>query len=92
MIDLNEGGLTTQQVLDLVRLPEGAILRREGKVIARLEPADEIDLDDDQWAHAPEQIARGEAARRRFEEGRSLSHEDVKRELDAGPSEPGDHE
>ena len=92
VIDLDEGGLTKQQVLDSIRSPEGAILRRDGKVIARLEPADEIDLEDDQWAHAPEQVARGEAARRRFQERASVSHDDVKRQLGGDESGSGTSE
>ncbi len=81
VIDLNDEGLTTQQVLDSIQSPEGAILRQGGRVIARLERADEIDLEDEQWAHAPEQVARGDAARKRFEQGQSLAHEDVKRQI-----------
>ena len=81
VIDLNDDGLTLQQVIDSVKSPEGAILRQKGKVIARLEPADELDLDDDAWSHAPEQITRGQAARERFGQGQAVPHDQVKREL-----------
>jgi len=81
VIDLDEDGLTTQQVLDSLQSCEGAILRQKGRVIARIEPADETDFEDETWAHAPAQVARGEEARRRFQQGQSLSHEDLKREL-----------
>ncbi len=63
VIDLDKGGLTAEQVHDSIQSPEGAILREGGRVIARLEPADEIDLDDETWAHDPEQVTRGAAAR-----------------------------
>ena len=81
VIDLNEGGLTAEQVRDSIQSPEGAILREKGRVIARIEPADEIDLDDELWAHDPEQVARGAAARQRFEQGQSYVHEDLKQQL-----------
>ena len=81
VIDLDEGGLTAEQLHDSIRSPEGALLREEGRVIARLEPADEIDLEDEIWAHDPEQVARGTAARQRLEQGESLAHEDVKQQL-----------
>jgi hypothetical protein len=85
VIDLDERGLTAEQVVESVRACEGAILRRAGKVIARIEPADEIDLDDELWARAPEQIARGEAARQRFESGTSVSHGQLKRAIQEQP-------
>ncbi len=81
VIDLNEKGLTAEQVHDSIRSPEGAILREGGRVIARIEPADETDLDDEKWAHAPEQVARGTAARQRFEKGQSCTHEDLTEQL-----------
>jgi hypothetical protein len=81
VIDLNEGGLTAKQVRDVIQSPEGAILRENGQVIARIEPADEIDLDDEIWAHDSEQVARGAAARQRFEQGQSRAHEDLKKQL-----------
>jgi hypothetical protein len=82
VIDLNEKGLTAEQVRDSVQSPEGAILREGGRVIARIEPADEIDLDDEMWAHGPEQVARGAAARQRFEKGESITHENLKQQLE----------
>ena len=81
VIDLNEGGLTAEQVRDSIQSPQGAILRKGGRVIARIEPADEIDLDDEIWAHDPQQVARGAAARQRFEQGKTCAHEDLKEEL-----------
>jgi hypothetical protein len=51
-------------------------------VIARIEPADETDLDDEMWAHHPEQVARGTTARQRFERGQSIPHETLKRQLE----------
>lgn len=82
VIDVNESGLTPEQVLESVRNPEGAILRREGKVIGRIEPADEIDLEDEVWVHATEQVERGLAARRRSEAGESISHDKLKQQLE----------
>ena len=81
IVDLGDGGLSAQEVLNSIASPEGVILRRDGRVIARLEPADELDLDDEVWSHAPEQVERGKAARRRFETGASISHEEVKRQV-----------
>lgn len=81
VIDLDEHGLTMQQVLESIGSPEGAVLRRDGQVIARLEAADEIDLEDEIWARAPEQVARGQAARQRLHGGETLSHDEIKREL-----------
>jgi hypothetical protein len=89
VIDLNDSGLTLQQVLDSVSRPTGAILRRGGRVIARIEPADDIDLEDEAWAHAPEQVARGQAARERFARGEGIPHEQLKRELGLGNSGSG---
>lgn len=82
VIDLSEEGLTAKQVHDSIRSPEGAILREGGRVIARIEPADETDLDDEKWAHEPEQVARGAAARQRFEKGESITHESLKQQLE----------
>jgi hypothetical protein len=81
VIDLSEKGLTAEQVRDSIQSPEGAIVREAGRVIARIEPADETDLDDETWAHEPEQIARGAAARERFERGESVAHEDLEQQL-----------
>ena len=86
VIDIDENGLTAEQVVSSVTAPDGAILRRNGRVIARLEPADQIDLDDETWAHTPEQVARGNAARKRFEGGRSTSHNQLKQDLAEGKS------
>src|SRR5512139_512030 len=71
VIDLSENGLTAEQVRDSIQSPGGAIVREAGRVIARIEPADETDLDNELWAHDPGQIARGAAARQRFEQGQS---------------------
>jgi hypothetical protein len=81
VIDLSEKGLTAEQVHDSIRSPEGAIVRESGRVIARIEPADETDLEDEMWAHEPEQVARGAAARQRFEKGQSCAHEDLTQQL-----------
>ncbi len=81
VIDLTEGGLTAEQVHDSIQSAEGAILCEGGRVIARIEPADEIDLEDEIWAHDPRQVARGAAARQRFEQGQSCDHEDLKRQM-----------
>jgi hypothetical protein len=81
VIDLDKGGLTAEQVHDSLQSPEGAILREGGRVIARLEPADEIDLEDELWAHDPAQAVRGADARQRFEQGQSCAHEDLKQQL-----------
>ncbi|HSW46559.1 MAG TPA: hypothetical protein VLM89_13410 [Phycisphaerae bacterium] len=81
VIDLKEGGLTAEQVRDSIQSPDGAILREGGRVIARIQPADEIDLDDEIWAHDAEQVARGAAARQRFEQGQSCAHDDLKEQL-----------
>ena len=82
VIDLSEEGLTAEQVRDSIQSPEGAIVREGGRVIARIEPADETDLDDETWAHDPEQVTRGTAARQRFEQGQSCAHEDLKKQLE----------
>ncbi len=79
--DLDKGRLTAEQVHDSIQLPEGAILREGGRVVARREPADEVDLEDEWWAHDPEQVIRGVAARHRFKQGQFLAHEDVKQRL-----------
>ena len=81
IIDLDDSGLTTEQVLESVQSADGAILRRSGQVVARLEPADNDDLEDELWARAPEQIQRGQEARERFRRGESIPHDQVRREL-----------
>lgn len=81
VIDLDDEGLSLQQVIQSLKRPTGVLLRRKGTVIARLEPADELDLDDEIWARAPKQLARGRAARKRFEQGLGIPHEEVKRRL-----------
>ena len=81
VIDLDENGLSVDQVIDSIRSSEGALLRRDGRVIARLQAADDIDLDDELWAHEPEQLARGDAARQRLRRGESTAHDEVKRQL-----------
>ena len=78
IVDLGDEGLTVQQLLDLANVSAGVILRRGGAVIARLEPADELDLEDELWAHAPEQVARGKAARARAAGGQAIDHDEVK--------------
>ncbi len=82
VIDLDDAGLTLQQVLDSGRWPNGAILRSGGRVVARLEKADELDLEDEVWAHQPEQVARGERARARLANNEGMAHDEVKRQLD----------
>jgi len=86
---MEDTGLTTEQVLQSVRSPAGAILRHHGRVIARIEPADEIDLEDELWMRQPEQIARGEEAREEFRQGKTRPHEEVWREILGDDSEPG---
>ena len=81
VIDLEDDGLTLREVIQSIKQPAGVFLRRKGTVIARLEPVDELDLDDEIWAHAPKQIARGRAARRRFDQGLGIPLEEVRRRL-----------
>ena len=82
VIDIDDSGLSVSDVLESIRSPDGAILRRGGRVIAQLFAADETDLEDEKWAHAPEQLARGDAARERRGKRQTQSHDDVKRDLD----------
>ncbi len=81
VIDLDAKGLTPTQIMRLVRRGGGALLRSGGRVIGRISPADDLDLEDEVWAHQPEQVARGAAARRRFAAGKGVSHAEVKRRL-----------
>ena len=81
VIDIDDEELSLRQLIQSVKRSSGVFLRRKGTVIARLEPADELDLEDDAWARAPQQVARGRAARKRFEEGRGIPLEEVKRRL-----------
>lgn len=48
-------------------------------------PADELDLADELWARAPEQIERGRKAREEFERGETIPEEQVRRELGLEP-------
>ncbi len=81
VIDLDAKGLTPTQILRLAKRPNGVLLRKGGRVIGRISPADDLDLADEVWAHAPKQVARGAAARRRFAAGKGVSHAEVRRNL-----------
>ncbi len=81
MIDLEDAGLTIEQVRNAVNDPAGAALRVNGHVIARLEPADDLDVESEDWARQPEQVARGDAARQRLANGQARTHDQVMREL-----------
>lgn len=81
IIDLDDEGLSLQQVLECIETPAGAVLRRKGHVIARLEPADDVDIEDLKWAERPEQARRGQEARERFARGEGTSHDELRKEL-----------
>lgn len=81
IIDIDENGLTPEQVMDCVTGSGGAMIRRDGHIVAKIEPADDVDLDDDAWAHAAEQVVRGDAARDRYGRGEVVSHDELKRRL-----------
>jgi len=65
VIDLDTAPWTVDELFDAVQRGPIAILRRAGKVVVRLDAADEIDLDDELGSQAPEQLKRGMAARAR---------------------------
>ena len=81
VIDIPESGLSAQQLLESIQSPDGVILRHNGRVIARLQPADDIDLEDEIWARQPEQIERGRRAREEYRKGETISHEQLCAEL-----------
>lgn len=84
IIDLDDRGLTTAQILEFLQLPGGAVLRQHGRVIGRLDTMDHIDLEDELWAHQPEQVARGQAARARFDRDEGLPHDELKHRMKRG--------
>ena len=63
IIELDENGLSPRQLMDSLDSPEGAMLRQNGHIIARIKPAEDADLEDELWTRQPEQIERMAAAR-----------------------------
>lgn len=85
IIDIDDSGLSTEQLLESVSCPEGAIVRRGGRVVARIEPADDEDLEEELWLRQPEQVERGQQARDEYKRGETIPHEQVCRELGIEP-------
>lgn len=80
-IDIDERRLSLQQTVHLLSGSSQVLLRKNGHVIARLEPADDIDAGDEAWAHAPAQVRRGLKARMRCRQHDGIPHAEVKKEL-----------
>ena len=81
VIELDETGLTLKQVLRSLSAPRGVVLRRDGRVVGRIEAIDETDLADEAWLRQPRQVERFAAARRRFEQGMGIPLDAVERQL-----------
>lgn len=81
IIDVSDDGLSPEQLSESLRSPDTIFLRRNGQVVARLDAADQIDVDDEVWAHQPEQVERGRRGMDEYARRATTAHDQVKREI-----------
>ncbi|MFN0136374.1 MAG: hypothetical protein ACKVS9_09700 [Phycisphaerae bacterium] len=85
IIDLVGDSIPTQDVLDALSSDDETYIRREGRIVGRLDIATESDADADrladEWAATSSQNGRREQGIREHQSGKSVSIDDVRREF-----------
>ncbi len=81
ILDLDANNLSLDEVVASLTGDDEVYLSRGGHIVARIDAADDDDLESELWAQQPEQIQQGIEARKEQAEGRTIDLPSLRRKL-----------